>query len=76
MVLRTGSDPDVWESIFSEAGISVTTATLYADICKQEAYPCWTVQCPELCFKTMREMFAILKLIKDPPPTNAKPCPR
>ena len=71
MKLSTGSDPGEWESIFIEAGISVTSAKLYIQTftnknLTKDSLP--MMDCAilkELGIKTLGEMLAILILLKE-----------
>ena len=71
MVQQTGSDPGQWENIFIEAGISVTSAKLYTQtfvrkrLTKDSLLMLDCSMLKEMGIKTVSELFAILKLVKE-----------
>ena len=76
MVLQTELDPGEWKSIFTEENMTVTSAMVYTQIFASEkltrdSLPMMdSSMLKELDFKTMGEMLAKLKLVKDPPPVS------
>ena len=72
MALQTGYDLTGWESTFIEAGISATSAKIYAQTFSNEEIPRDSLHMldhtilKELGIKTMGDVLAILKLTKEP----------
>ena len=82
MVLQTGYDLAGWESIFIEAGISATSAKIYAqtfsskEITRDSLHMLDCMMLKELGIKTMGDVLTILKLTKEPlvsPASHMKP---
>ena len=82
MALRTGSDLTGWESIFTNAGITMASAKVYAQTFSSEGITRdsmhmldWTMP-KELGIKSMGDVLIILKLAKEnlaSPASHVKP---
>ncbi len=75
MALRTGSDLIGWESIFTNAGITMTSAKVYAQtfssegITRDSMHMLDRKMLKELGIKSMGDVLIILKLAKENPAT-------